>query len=56
LGCVTAACLAKEGHEVVGVDINPTKVELINAGQSPLVEPDLDTLLRGDKMANGGRR
>jgi GDP-mannose 6-dehydrogenase len=45
VGSVTAACLARAGHEVVGVDINPDKVALINAGQSPIVEPGLGELL-----------
>ena len=45
VGCVTAACLARAGHEVVGVDVNPDKVAMINAGQSPIVEPGLGELL-----------
>ena len=45
VGCVTAACLAKAGHQVVGVDINPDKVAMVNAGTSPLVEPGLGELL-----------
>ena len=45
VGCVTAACLAKAGHQVIGVDINPDKVAMVNGGTSPLVEPGLGDLL-----------
>lgn len=46
VGSVTAACLADLRHEVVGVDVNPTKVELINSGQPPVIEPALGDLIR----------
>lgn len=45
VGCVTAACLAERGHEVVGVDVVVEKVESIAAGQSPLAEPGLAELI-----------
>jgi GDP-mannose 6-dehydrogenase len=45
VGCVTAACLAREGHRVIGVDVNADKVAIINAGSSPVVEPGLDALM-----------
>jgi GDP-mannose 6-dehydrogenase len=45
VGCVTAACLAKAGHQVIGVDINPDKVAMVHGGASPLVEPGLGELL-----------
>jgi GDP-mannose 6-dehydrogenase len=53
VGCITSACLAREDHHVLGVDINPAKVDAINAGQSPIVEEGLDTLVR--EMVDCGR-
>ena len=46
VGCVTAACLARAGHQVIGADINGEKVSMVNGGNSPLVEPGLGELLR----------
>ena len=45
VGSVTAACLAHFGNSVVGVDTNPAKVEIINAGRSPIIEARLDELI-----------
>lgn len=52
VGCVTAACLARAGNVVVGVDINIKKVDLINNGESPIIEPKLDIYIR-DGVASG---
>lgn len=38
VGAVTAACLAEHGFRVLGVDVNPSKVEMINRGHTPIVE------------------
>ena len=46
VGCVSAACFTELGHEVVGLDVDPRKVELIGAGTSPIVEPGLPELVR----------
>jgi len=46
VGLVTGICFAERGHEVYCIDINPKKVNLINKGNSPIFEPDLDELLK----------
>jgi GDP-mannose 6-dehydrogenase len=46
VGCVTAACLARNGHTVIGVDVNADKVAMINNGQAPIVEPGLSDLIQ----------
>ncbi|MDT5262165.1 MAG: GDP-mannose 6-dehydrogenase [Acidobacteriota bacterium] len=53
VGCVSAACFAKEGHEVTGVDVNSTKVEIINSGKSPIVETGIGELIA--EMVAAGR-
>jgi GDP-mannose 6-dehydrogenase len=45
VGTVSAGCLAQLGHEVVGIEPNLSKVRTLNAGQSPVKEPGLDSLV-----------
>ncbi|MBI2840570.1 MAG: UDP-glucose/GDP-mannose dehydrogenase family protein [Acidobacteria bacterium] len=45
VGTVSAACLARDGHSVIGVDTNPAKVDAIAAGKSPVLEPGLSDIV-----------
>jgi GDP-mannose 6-dehydrogenase len=45
VGTVTAACLASNGHDVWGIDVDAAKVDDIRSGRSPVAEPGLDTLV-----------
>src|ERR1041385_3312020 len=45
VGCISAACFADGGNEVIGVDVQPTKVDIINSGNSPIVEEGISELI-----------
>ena len=46
VGCVSAGCFADDGHKVVGVDKNQTKIDIINSGRSPIIERDIGDIIR----------
>lgn len=52
VGLVNAVCLAKEGHEIIGVDINPQKVHMVNTGSSPITEAKVEEMLQA-QVAEG---
>ena len=45
VGCVSAACFAKEGHDVIGVDVSDSKVAMVNSGKSTIVEEGIAELV-----------
>ncbi len=45
VGSVSAACMARNGYGIIGVDPDQTKIEMINQGASPIIEPGLRELL-----------
>jgi GDP-mannose 6-dehydrogenase len=51
VGTVSAGCLASDGHEVIGVDPVLTKVDLINKGQSPIIEADIGEIVESTVKA-----
>jgi GDP-mannose 6-dehydrogenase len=55
VGAVSAGCLARDGHEVTGVDPERNKVELINGGRSPIIEKDIGSII-AEQVAAGRLR
>lgn len=55
VGTVSAGCLSAAGHTVVGVDVNRQKVDYINGGRAPIVEPEIDALIE-EGVRNGSLR
>ena len=51
VGTVSAGCLAHDGHEVVGVDPVPTKVDLINSGRTPIIEAEIGEIVEATSKA-----
>ena len=52
VGAVSLACLARDGHTVIGVDVDPAKLDLIRAGKTPVVEEGMIELMR-ESVASG---
>jgi GDP-mannose 6-dehydrogenase len=53
VGTVSAGCLAQDGHDILGVDPEPRKVDLINAGKSPIIEKDIGGIV--ERQVAAGR-
>src|SRR5579875_1728165 len=53
LGAVHAASMAELGHEVIGIDVDPGKIQALAAGKAPFFEPGLEEIL--DSASRSGR-
>jgi GDP-mannose 6-dehydrogenase len=45
VGCVSLGCLAQNGHQVVGLEVNPAKIDLINQGKPTIIEKEIDDII-----------
>src|ERR1700756_4715475 len=52
VGLVTGACFAQVGHQVICIDNDERKVELLQSGEVPIYEPGLEELVRRNVSAN----
>src|SRR5262249_33091271 len=53
VGSVSATCLARDGHSVIGVDVDAEKVAAVQTGRSPVIEKGLDELM--EQVVRSGR-
>jgi GDP-mannose 6-dehydrogenase len=53
VGIVSAACFSNKKHDVIGVDVSQTKVDLVNGGHSPIIEDQIDGLVK--KSVDSGK-
>jgi len=52
VGCVSLGCLARNGHNMIGVDVNETKVKQINNGLPTIIEKDIDIIIQEERSRN----
>jgi GDP-mannose 6-dehydrogenase len=50
VGCVSLGCLAKSGHNIIGVDTSETKVRQINSGLATIIEKDIDVIIQDEHL------
>ena len=55
VGATATACLLRDGHTVIGIDVSTDKAAMIESGVSPVSEPGLDELLAAGRDAGGVR-
>ena len=51
VGLVASACVADVGHDVLCMDIDTQRIDLLNSGETPIHEPGLNMLMRSNMQA-----